>query len=101
MAVRNWWIEADIDGRKTRLSGGPRAKDGGLDLVIKQRSGGAIVAPVEIRGRAKTTDDGRTVLELTIGLDDWSRIAGRIEPIWSNIGADARELVGLRITTDR
>lgn len=97
MAVRNFWIRADIDGRKTVLAGGPRSRDGGFDLTISQRDGGAIVEPVEIRGRAHA--DGS--LDLTIGLDDWSSIAGRIEPIWSNVGKDARELVGIKISTKR
>ena len=30
MAMRNFWIDVDIDGRKTLLSGGPRTKDGVL-----------------------------------------------------------------------
>lgn len=42
MSVRNFWIEAEIDGRKTDLSGGPRAKDGEMRIVISQREEGAI-----------------------------------------------------------
>jgi len=45
MAVRNWWIEADVDGRKTPLSGGPRSKDGGFQLTIYQRVKGNIDNP--------------------------------------------------------
>lgn len=43
MAVRNFWVDADIDGRKTTLSGGPASKEGGMSVVIKQRSNGGIV----------------------------------------------------------
>ena len=43
MAVRNFWVDARIDGRKTDLSGGPVAKEGGMNIVIKQRSNGGIV----------------------------------------------------------
>jgi hypothetical protein len=42
MAIRNYWIDANIDGRKTRLTGGPRRKDGGFDLRIKIRNDGGI-----------------------------------------------------------
>lgn len=42
MAVRNFWIDVDVDGRATTLSGGPRAKDGGMAGVVKQRNNGGI-----------------------------------------------------------
>ena len=48
MAVRNFWIDADIDGRQTVLSGGPRAKNGGMTVVVKQRNEGAIVNAVRL-----------------------------------------------------
>ena len=40
MAMRNFWIEANIDGRKTKLMGGPRSKTGGLRLQIRMRDSG-------------------------------------------------------------
>lgn len=49
MAVRNFWIDADIDGRQTELSGGPRAKDGGMSVIIKQRDAGEITTALRIR----------------------------------------------------
>lgn len=49
MAVRNFWIDANIDGRETELAGGPRSKDGGMDVVIKQRDCGKITTAVKIR----------------------------------------------------
>lgn len=48
MAVRNFWIEADIDGRKTTLAGGPKGKDGNMHITIYQRSEGGIVEAVNI-----------------------------------------------------
>lgn len=48
MAVRNFWIDASIDGRKTDLSGGPASKEGGMDVTIKQRSKGGIVTAYRI-----------------------------------------------------
>lgn len=49
MAVRNFWIEANIDGRETVLKGGPASKRGGLYLTIKQRSEGGITTAYKIR----------------------------------------------------
>ena len=46
--VRNFWLEATIDGRRTRLVGGPRAKDGGMSLTLYQRSGGSVACALEI-----------------------------------------------------
>ena len=52
MAVRNFWIDADIDGRQTTLGGGPRSKDGGMDVTIYQRDEGGIKRAFTITCRA-------------------------------------------------
>lgn len=52
MAVRNFWIEGSIDGRNTVLAGGPQSKEGGLEVIIKQREDGGITAPIEVICRA-------------------------------------------------
>ncbi len=49
MAVRNFWIEADIDGRKTELKGGPANKQGGLSCTIYQRDEGRIEVAFKIK----------------------------------------------------
>ena len=47
MAVRNFYVEAIIDGRETDLGGGPRAKDGGTSINFYQRHhGGGTATPV-------------------------------------------------------
>lgn len=38
--MRNFYLEADIDGRETMLAGGPRAKDGGMTVWIRRRNEG-------------------------------------------------------------
>ena len=48
MAVRNFWVDASIDGRKTDLQGGPASKEGGMQLTIKQRDDGGIVTAFKI-----------------------------------------------------
>lgn len=48
--VRNFWIDCYIDGRKTPMSGGPRAKDGGFTLYVKMRDKGGVTTPLVIQG---------------------------------------------------
>ena len=52
MAVRNFWIDVNIDGRQTFLSGGPKAKTGGMDITIYQRNEGSIKKAISIYCRA-------------------------------------------------
>lgn len=60
--VRNFWIEADIDGRKSAFSGGPSRADGGISLKILQRDKGGIVTALAVYGHI--TDDGRIILDV-------------------------------------
>ena len=48
MATRNFWIEAEVDGRVTPLAGGPRSKDGGMDVTLLVREDGGISDGVRI-----------------------------------------------------
>ena len=65
MAVRNFYVEAAIDGRATGLGSGPRAKDGGMQVRIYQRSNGDITNPVYITGWV--AENGSTlVLEISV-----------------------------------
>jgi len=52
MATRNFWINAEIDGRKTPLAGGPRSKDGGMDVTLLVRDDGGISDGVRITCRS-------------------------------------------------
>ena len=52
MATRNYWINAEIDGRKTPLAGGPRGKDGGMDVTLLVREDGGISEAVRIACRS-------------------------------------------------
>jgi hypothetical protein len=62
MSMRNFWIEGIIDGRQEKLTGGPRAKEGGFDLTIYMRDNGESKRVLDIRGCAN--EDG--TLELLI-----------------------------------
>lgn len=46
--VRNFYLEASVDGRKTDVGTGPRAKDGGMNLTVYQRNKGAIETVVSV-----------------------------------------------------
>ena len=48
MAVRNFWVDAEIDGRETDLGGGPRSKTGGMDVTVYQRKEGQIETAVKV-----------------------------------------------------
>lgn len=52
MATRNFWIEAEIEGRNTSLAGGPRSKDGGMDVTLLVREDGGISDGVRITCRS-------------------------------------------------
>jgi hypothetical protein len=60
--VRNFWLTADIDGRTSKFTGGPAAKDGGMDLTLKVRDHGAVVHALEILCR----EDGDGKLRVTV-----------------------------------
>ena len=67
MAVRNFWVEALIDGRKTKLSGGPRGKHGGFSLTVFQRSQGGITRALIVDGFAN--EEGELNLSVRNGED--------------------------------
>ena len=50
MATRNFWIDVDIDGRRTRLQGGPISKEGGFTLTVRMRDNGNRPVVAQIRG---------------------------------------------------
>jgi len=52
MPIRNFYIDCEIDGRESRLTGGPRAKDGGFNLTIYQRSDGKKIKVLDVVGIA-------------------------------------------------
>lgn len=50
--VRNFWIEIEVDGKKTKVATGPISKDGGVRVVVKMRDHGEIVEAGVLTGRA-------------------------------------------------
>ena len=55
--VRNFWLELDIDGRKSRVATGPVGRDGGFNMTILVRDQGDIKRAARITGRANDAGD--------------------------------------------
>ena len=51
MALRNFWLETEIDGRKTKLKGGPKSRTGGLctKLYVRDNSKSILACKVVCR----------------------------------------------------
>ena len=66
--VRNFWLDALIDGRRSRLASGPRSKDGGFILDIYMRDRGSVPAePLRVHGQCR---DGRLSVIVEDGHDE-------------------------------
>lgn len=46
--MRNFWLEASVEGRETMLTGGPRCKDGGMTVKLYMRDNGESVKAVTV-----------------------------------------------------
>ena len=73
MAVRNFWIDADIDGRQTMLSGGPKSRDGGMRVNIYQRDEGGILHVISIN--CYVSADGKLISKIGVEADGQSTVS--------------------------
>lgn len=66
--VRNFWLDARIDGRRSRFASGPRSRDGGfvLDIYMRDR-GGVPKEPLRVHGQCR---DGRLSVVIEDGDDE-------------------------------
>ena len=62
--LRNFWIELEVDGRKTMIETGPRHADGGFDLIIKVREGKGVHRH-SLRVTGVVNIEGKLVLRAT------------------------------------
>lgn len=62
MALRNFWIEVEIAGRKTKLKGGPASRLGGMKVTLYQRDNGSIHKSVAIDCEADTVGNLMTTV---------------------------------------
>lgn len=99
MAVRNWWIDVEIDGRKTRLNGGPVSKDGGFSMTIYQRVEGESVEVVRIAARATSRDaviGTGSEIELNTSVEVLDETPGTTVGRYRASGADVMEIESAR-----
>ena len=68
--MRNFWIEAQIDGRKTALAGGPAQRGGGFELQVFMRNEGEAMEVVDLWGHVMR--DG--TLQLNVKVDGHEEI---------------------------
>ena len=64
--VRNFWLEGDIDGRSSKISGGPRAKDGGFFLRVFIRDQGEVAEACHLTGHVAVNGE----LQLSVTCTD-------------------------------
>lgn len=55
--MRNFYVDGEIDGRKTHVTGGPQSRNGEMNLTITQRDHGEISTAFTLR--SYVLDDGR------------------------------------------
>ena len=67
MAIRKFYLESYIDGRKTPLTGGPRSKDGGMKTFISIRDKGEIESAVRI-DCSTYEKDGKEMLKIQLDI---------------------------------
>ena len=72
--VRNFWLEAVVDGRSTRLAGGPTGRAGGLQANIYIRDEGNVSCGLALYCQAHA--DGT----LTIQASPCDEIS--VRPVW-------------------
>ena len=77
--VRNFWIEAEVDGRKTPIAFGPRSADGGFRLTVYMRKLGDIETAIEMEGFLNSFG------ELVLRIDHKEGIFGSSNPLFEII----------------
>lgn len=59
---RNFWGSMVIDGRKHSVAGGPKAKDGGMDFTLTQKTESGIKEVLRVQCTA--AEDGSLLTEV-------------------------------------
>lgn len=75
MAIRPFYMSADIDGRSSNLSGGPKGKSGGQDITIYQRDNGSVITAFRVVSFSRV--DGKTLVLTTQVLDKDGRVVAQ------------------------
>jgi len=51
--VRNFWIEAEVEGRKSKIAFGPQGKEDGFCLTVFMRNKGEVEAVLGLQGKVE------------------------------------------------
>ena len=62
-SVRSYWVEPRVDGRGAMSGFGPKAKNGGMEAVVKMRHNGRIVTVAKLVFRA---DGDELTMDLSV-----------------------------------
>jgi hypothetical protein len=62
--IRNFWIELNVDGKRTPVATGPRRADGGFALRIFMRENGSVSEKV-LRISGSALHNGTLILNVT------------------------------------
>ena len=62
--MRNFYMEAKVDGRKTLLKGGPRNKDGGMFITFYQKEKGESVEVLKVVSSVLPNGNLRTAIHM-------------------------------------
>lgn len=73
MALRNFWVEVEIDGRTTKLTGGPQSKNGKMTVRVYQRNRGESVRSATVECEPAQGDMLMTSITLKSGDNDMPR----------------------------
>lgn len=76
--TRNFWIEAIIDGRRTRLEGGPQGRRGEFELTVYIRDNGGVLRAMSVSGTAQL--DGTLTVSAAAAGDVAQSNTGRVIP---------------------
>lgn len=68
--VRNFWLELDVDGRKSAVKTGPRSRRGGFALTVFIRNRGSVELAGKLIGTAHVSSDGTGILDLRFDRGD-------------------------------
>jgi len=57
--VRNFWVEAEVEGRKSKIAFGPQGKEDGFRLTVYIRNKGEVEEVAHVEG---ASIEGRTLM---------------------------------------
>ena len=62
--MRNFYMESQVDGRKTLITGGPRTKDGGMVITLYQKEKGESVEILDVSSSVLQNGKLRTIIRM-------------------------------------